>query len=554
MPTSITEVLNLLGKYGKVEEIHKDTYIVKISPDKVRELCEILHWKLKGHFSVTVGSDERPINGYFGVYHVFLLDKQRLSVIVHVKVNPVTLKIPSITPIIPGANWHEREAHDFFGILFEEHPSLERLILPYDWPEGVYPLRKDVGMGELKHKLLKKEKGLVVERKVDEEYVVPIGPYHPALHEPEYFELYVEGEKIVDAKYKGFHVHRGIEKVAEERLTINQVPFIAERICGICGYTHNVAYCQAVENAAKINVPLRAKYIRSILLEIERIHSHLLWFGVLFHLLGFDTGFMMTWLVREKIMDLAEILTGNRKNYGLNLVGGVRRDIDSKKIDFCLKTLDYVENKLRRILNKMLGLKEIVSRTKGVGFLSRDEARKLSVVGPVARASGVETDVRKYHPYAAYGEIEFKVPVYDEGDVYSRALVRYDEVFESINMLKQLLKNIPKGNVMADSIEIPEYRKGLGLTEAPRGENVHLVITGRDNKIYRWRPRAPSYNNIPSTLVMLKGENLADAPAIIASIDPCFSCTDHVVVIDIERYIKRRICLKELVKRRIMYE
>ncbi len=548
MLTSITEILNLLKKYGKVEKIHKDTYVVEISPGKVRELCEILHWKLNGHFSVTVGSDERPVNGYFGVYHVFLLDKQKLSVIVHVKVNPVTLKIPSITPIIPGANWHEREAHDFFGIFFEEHPNLERLILPYDWPEGIHPLRKDVNVRELRYKLLKKETGLVVEKKAEEEYIVPIGPYHPALHEPEYFELYVEGEKIVDARYKGFHVHRGIEKVAEERLTINQVPFIAERICGICGYTHNVAYCQAVENAARIDVPLRAKYIRSILLEIERVHSHLLWFGVLFHLLGFDTGFMMTWLVREKIMDLAEILTGNRKNYGMNLVGGVRRDINEEKIKLSLETLDYVEYKLRKILDKMLKLKEITSRTKEIGLLSREEARKLSVVGPVARASGISTDVRRYHPYAAYSELEFKVPVYDAGDVYSRALVRYDEIFESISMLKQLLKNIPKGDLTAENVKVPEYRKGLGLTEAPRGENVHLVITGRENKVYRWRPRAPSYNNVPSTLVMLKGEKLADAPAIIASIDPCFSCTDHVVVIDVRTNVKQVLRLKEIAR------
>ncbi len=550
MHTSTTEILDLLSKYGKVEKVHENTYFVEVSTDKVREISEILHWKLGGHFSVTVGSDERPINGYFKVYHVFLMDKQKLSIIVHAKINPAIPKLPSITPIIPGANWHEREAHDFFGIVFEGHPNLERLILPYDWPENVYPLRKDVSIRELRNKLLKNRNEGVKERKAEEKYIVPIGPYHPALHEPEYFELYVEGEKIIDAKYKGFHVHRGIEKVAEERLTINQIPFIAERICGICGYTHNVAYCQAVENAAGIEVPSRAKYIRSILLEIERVHSHLLWFGVLFHLLGFDTGFMMIWLIREKIMDLAEVLTGNRKTYGLNLVGGVRRDIDSKKIEFSLKTLDYVETKARRVLDKMLKLKEVISRTKNIGLLNRSEARKLSVVGPVARASGINTDVRKYHPYAAYSEVEFKVPVYDEGDVYSRALVRYDEIFESINMLRQLLKNIPKGNIMADRIKIPEYRKGLGLTEAPRGENVHLVITGRDNKIYRWRPRAPSYNNISSTLVMLKGESLADAPAIIASIDPCFSCTDHLVIIDIKRNVKRRIRLKELARRR----
>ncbi|MCD6195412.1 MAG: nickel-dependent hydrogenase large subunit, partial [Staphylothermus sp.] len=379
---------------------------------------------------------------------------------------------------------------------------------------------------------------------LEEEYTaVPIGPYHPALHEPEYFEVYVNGETIVDARYKGFFIHRGIEKIAESRLTYDQVPFIAERICGICGFTHSTAYCLAVENAAGIDVPERASYIRSILLEIERIHSHLLWMGVAFHLLGYDTGFMIMWRIRERIMDLAEELTGNRKTYGANIVGGIRKrfDISEEKIPHIKRLLNSVKEEYLKYIDKIVSMTEIRKRTREVGILSHEDAKKYSVLGPHARASGIDTDVRKYRPYAAYGEVDFKVPVSDEGDVYARIIVRHEEVLESINIIIQLLDNLPKTPLRAEFNYIPEKRTAIGCTEAPRGEDLHFVITGSENKIYRWRPRAPSYNNLASVPLMLRGEKLADAPIIIASIDPCFSCTDHVVVIDIKTGRRRKL-------------
>lgn len=554
MDTSVEELVNSLKRYGSITTPYKGVLVVHSKPEYVKELAKVLHWRLGGLYSTSIGVDGRPLDGLFHVYHVFTFDKYGLYVVIDIPLPPSHPAIPSITNIIDGANWAEREIMEMLGIKFDEHPEPYRLILPYDWPDKVYPLRKDFPYNSK----------IVVEKTIDEvEYasttpmrrvdelkekytVLPLGPYHPALHEPEYFELYVEGEKIVDVRYKGFFVHRGLEKLAEEKLTYNQVPFIAERVCGICGFTHSTAYCQAVENAAGIDVPERALYIRSILLEIERLHSHLLWFGVMFHLLGFDTGFMITWRLRENIMNIAELLTGNRKTYGMNLVGGVRRDISDENIARIKRVLRNLEHEFKEYMESMLSMKEIVRRTKGVGILCKEDARKLSVLGPHARASGLKTDVRKYHPYAAYKFIDFKIPIRDEGDVLARLLVKYEEVFESINIIYQLLDNIPRTPLLAEYDGIPEKRLGLGVTEAPRGENLHFVITGRDNKIYRWRLRAPSYNNLQSVPLMLRGEYLADAPIIIASVDPCFSCTDRVIVVDVRSGVRRRLSLNRI--------
>lgn len=515
-----------------------DTIYITIDKEKLRLISEILYWKMDCYHRTCVASDERTINGHFALYHIFGDDKNGLNIVIKTyteKDNPI---LPSIVDIVPAADWCELEAYDLLGIKFEGR-ELYRLVLPPNWPKELYPLRKDVPYNY-------RIKTYVFGEKISEktgQATVPIGPYHPALHEPEYFELYVEGEKVVDVKYRGFHVHRGIEKLGESRTTYQQVNFLAERICGICGFEHSVCYAQAVEKAAGIEPPERAKYIRSIVLEIERIHSHLLWIGVAAHVLGYDTGFMHTWRIRELIMYVAELLTGSRKTYGINLIGGVRKDIDESKKRKVLETLDLIEKDFKKLINTMTSVPELIKRLKGSGVLPKEDARKLSVVGPVARASGLDRDVRRDLPYAAYDQVEFNVPIYDEGDNLSRFLVRVDEVYESIRIIRQLLHDLPQGNILLEEFEIPEYKIGISIVEAPRGEDVHFVITGR-GKPYRWRVRAPTYNNIPALKIMLNGESLADAPLTIASIDPCFSCTDRIYIV--RNGVKTKLLIKNL--------
>lgn len=518
----------LIENGGKIIREDPSTIIVEFPRDKVKDIAKKL-FELGAYYATGVGCDERPKTGVFSMYHIFNHEGEGKYIVVKVSAPENDVWVPSITPEIPGANWAEREAYDMVGIVFRGHPEPKRLILPDDWPDGVFPLRKEFKYNERPPKAKPEDVRLSDD---PERLIVPVGPYHPTLHEPEYFEIRVDGETIVGAEYKGFFVHRGLEKLAEGRLTINQVPFVAERICGICGYTHMVAYCLAVENAIGLEIPERAEYIRTLLLEIERIHSHLLWLGVAFHLLGFDTGFMHAWRIREDVMDVAELLTGNRKTYGMNLVGGVRWDINEEKKDKALKILKEARKNAMKFLEDASHMKELINRMESVGVLPKDKARAIGVVGPVARASDIDTDVRKDHPYAAYKYLDFKVPVYKGCDVLSRFLVRVDELNESFYLVEQVLDQIPRGDLMVDRYDVPEYFHGVGATEAPRGEDVHFVIIHRGSKLYRWRPRAPSYNNLPSVPIMLEGEALADAPIIIGSIDPCFSCTDHVTIVD----------------------
>ncbi len=518
---------------GSLEFWRENEAYVLIPWEKLRKAAKLAY--NSGAFLKTCAAvDDRQRIGGYGMYYIFGFDGGGYDVVLHVRIPETSPWVPTISDIVPAADWCELEARDMVGVDVRGR-LIRRLVLPEDWPEGIYPLRKDFRYDYRPPP----QRGERLELRPAERGV-PIGPYHPVLHEPEYFELIAEGETVVDVYYRGFHVHRGIEKLGESRrFTYQKIPFLAERICGICGFVHSTAAVMAMEKAAGIEVPERAEYIRSIVLELERIHSHLLWVGVACHVLGYDAGFMHVWRVREPIMIISELVTGSRKTYGLNLVGGVRRDIDRDKVGKVLKTLSRLEAEFRELAELLTSVPQIRYRARGTGILRRSEARALSVVGPVARASGLYRDVRKDYPYLAYREASFRVPLYTEGDNLARVLVRVEEVFESISIIRQLLDRLPQGPIMnedcsaiipADDL-IPPGRYAVSAVEAPRGEDVHFLITG-EGRPYRWRVRAPTYQNIPALRPMLRGDTLADAPLTIASIDPCFSCTDRVIVVD----------------------
>lgn len=270
------------------------------------------------------------------------------------------------------------------------------------------------------------------------------------------------------------------------------------------------------------------------MLELERIHSHLLWLGIAGHIIGFETVLMQAWRIREPIMWLCELITGNRKTYGMNLIGGVRRDITAEQYPKILEVVSKIEVQLKELVDAIAGDTTLHLRLQNVGVLPHEMAQKLCTVGPTARGSGIAIDSRVNHPYAAYSEVPPKVITKPAGDVWARTLVRLEETFESIRIVKQALEKMPSGEIMAEVKEIPPWQEGISYVEAPRGEAIHYVLTGPDNRPYRWRVRAPSYANLQSVPTMLKGNFIADAPIIIGSIDPCFSCTERLEVVDIK--------------------
>jgi len=362
--------------------------------------------------------------------------------------------------------------------------------------------------------------------------VIPIGPFHPLQEEPEFFELVVEGEKVVDINIHLGYNHRGIEKIAESK-TFDQMVFLVERICGICSTSHPIANCNAVEEIAGIEIPERAKYIRSIIGEMERLHSHLLWLGLAGHFIGYNTLWMWAWKYREPILELFEAVTGNRNHYAMMKPGGVLRDIKEEDIAPLLKGLNEAEKKIGMLTKAALDDPVLAARLKGVGVLSKEDAIAYCAVGPTARASGVDIDVRRDEPYAAYGLVDWQVITQEGGDVLAKTVVRLLECFESIKIIRQCLEKLRKvkGEIAVKVKEIPPG-EGIGHHEAPRGETFHYVRSDGSNTPVRLKVRAPTYVNLPTCKVTVPGESVADATLILASIDPCYCCTERVITIN----------------------
>jgi len=359
---------------------------------------------------------------------------------------------------------------------------------------------------------------------------VPFGPQHPALKEPESFLLTLEGEIIRDSGVRLGYNHRGIEKAAEERSYVQDV-YLIERVCGICSHSHSTCFIQAVEEIAGLEVPKRALYIRTLIAELERVHSHLLWLGVAGHEVGFDTLLMYTWRDREVVMDLLAALTGNRVNYGLNTLGGVRRDVSAEQKEEILKAVDVLEERTRYYIGVATQEATLIQRLSGVGKLSREDAIRLGAVGPTGRASGVKRDVRKDDPYGAYAEVEFNVITSDQCDVYGRTLVRVGELMEAYKIIRQLVRAMPEGPITVKAPRKIPAREALSRYEAPRGEDVHYVRGNGTEKPERVKVRAPTLANVQAVGHMLKDGYLADMPIVVAAIDPCFSCTDRMIAV-----------------------
>lgn len=356
---------------------------------------------------------------------------------------------------------------------------------------------------------------------------IPIGPYHPALEEPYKLELVCDGETVREAVlHVGFNF-RGIEYLAERRNYFQAITLV-ERVCGICSNVHSLTFCMAVEQLMGTTPPERALYIRVIMSELERLHSHILWSGIAAKLIGFKTMFMSCFEMREKVMDALEMISGNRVNYGMNCIGGVNRDIaDVGKVMAAVNTLE--KEIAHTIIPVFTKDSTVRSRTTGIGVLTHEQARSLGVVGSLARASGCTQDIRKSAPYAAYDRMEFDVPVETGGDVRARLIVHALEMLESCRILQQALNSLPAGPYKGSDIVRPKVPAGNALAriEAPRGEVFYSVMSNGTDTPARVRVRTPTFMNMPSVRYTVIGAELADAPLIQASVDPCYSCTDR---------------------------
>lgn len=354
--------------------------------------------------------------------------------------------------------------------------------------------------------------------------VVPFGPQHPVLPEPVHLDLVIEDEKVIEAIPNIGFIHRGLEGLTEKR-DFKQMTYVIERTCGICSFGHGMGYVETLEKMMNVEVPSRAKYLRTIWAEMARIHSHLLWLGLMADAFGFESLYYQAWRIRERVLDLQEMTTGGRIIFSVNQVGGVLRDIDSEQEKVILDTLKDVQKDIKTIADTFLMDYSVESRLKGVGILTKEQAHDLGCCGPFARASGLNYDMRKLG-YEAYGELDFEPIISREGDSFARCECRINELYQSIDLIRQAFRKMPSGDISVPVKGNPtgEY---FNRIEQPRGEAIYYIKANGSKKLDRFRLRTPTFANLAGLCEMLKNCEYSDVGVLALTIDPCISCTER---------------------------
>ncbi len=354
--------------------------------------------------------------------------------------------------------------------------------------------------------------------------IIPFGPQHPVLPEPVHLDLVLEDETVVQAIPSIGFIHRGLEKLVEKK-EYTELMYVTERICGICAFGHNWGYCHAIELLMKVDVPERAEYLRTLWHELSRVHSHLLWLGLLADAFGFESLFNHCWRLRESVLDLFEKTTGGRVIFSVNKIGGVHRDISPEVLTEMATVVAGMRKEVNELINVFVNDTSVKNRLVGVGVVTKEEAEDLCAVGPTARGSGVVTDIR-LTGNGVYDKIGFEPIIEEAGDCYARTLVRCRELIQSMDMVIEICETIPEGEIAVPVKGKPEGEFFARL-EQPRGEAFYYVKGNGTKNLERMRVRTPTNINIPFLVKSLEGCSLADVPVIVICIDPCISCTER---------------------------
>jgi NADH-quinone oxidoreductase subunit C/D len=513
------------------------------------------------------GVDERdrakkeiiPAKDFTIVYH-FLSFERNSFIRLKVGLEGEYPSVPSITCLFKNANWYEREVYDMFGIRFEGHPHLQRILMPLTW-KG-YPLRKEhparateIGPFHILEGMLEREQDALefkpeewgMQRESDDAdfMFLNIGPQHPGTHGVLRIILQLDGEDIVDAVPEiGFH-HRGAEKMGERQSWHTYIPY-TDRIDYLGGVMNNLAYLIAVEKLAGIEVPERVKVIRVMLCELFRISSHLVWFGTFAQDVGQLSPVFYMFTDREKVFDIIEAICGGRMHPSWFRIGGVAQDLPNGWDGLVRDFVKYFPKKITEYTNMVIRNSLFKGRTKGIGIYTLEEAIEWGVTGPGLRACGFEWDFRKKRPYSGYEMFDFEIPIAQNGDCFDRAVVRVEEMRQSLRIVEQCLNNMPEGNYKADHpLTTPPLKKhtmqdietlithflnvswgpvipageAMSCIEATKGANSYYLTSDGNTSPYRVRIRTPSFPHMQMVPYISKGYTVADLLSILGSVD-----------------------------------
>ena len=476
-----------------------------------------------------VANDRRADKGVFEIHYLFANDRENWFAHATKNLTPEDPTIDSMATFYYPASRFEREIKDLFGIEAIDHPDTRPLVRHAFWPEDYFPLRKDF---------------VQPEKFVDDGtpfpfmpvggegvYEIPVGPVHAGVIEPGHFRFSVVGETVIDLKIRLYFTHKGTEKLFEGRAPAEGVE-LAERISGDTTIGHSLAYCQALESLAGVDIPARAKYLRVILLEMERLYNHVADFGAICNDTGFAAAHAHCFRIRERLLRLNKQLTGNRLLRGGIVPGGagfpLPGELDpSTGLGRSLPAqLDSILTDFNEIVEISLDNTMLTDRLENAGFLTTKIAIDHGVLGYVARASGIDIDTRRDHPFAAYPWLKFKVPVFEEGDVHARAMMRVEEARESVSLIKQAIAQMGHGELAVPLGHLPAFEPAFGIVEGWRGAIVHWVMADDQGKLYRVKVKDPSFVNWPALSYALLENIVPDFPLCNKSFNQSYSGND----------------------------
>jgi Ni,Fe-hydrogenase III large subunit/Ni,Fe-hydrogenase III component G len=502
----------------------KNEIYLDLSDPDPRAITEYLRNEFAARLVTVFAEDRRSDEGAFSNYYVFEQKGDARYLIVRAPVRADHPEFPSLSAELPAVNWQEREIQDWFGLKAAGHPNPRRVALHDNWPD-VYPLRKDFPVDTVLPPF-EGERHIYRPALGEGVFQVPVGPVHAGIIEPGHFNFAVAGEPILYLQLRMFYTHKGTEKLFE-KLPVHKAVFLAESISGDSSFSHGTAFCQAIERAAQIDVPRCALFMRTVLLELERICNHVADIGAIATDVGFVIANAHASRLKEMLVTLGEELTGNRFLRGMVCVGGVRRSWDAAQLQLLSAAVDAFADEFQDLMALIGASESTRDRLEQTGILRPEKAKDLGIVGVGGRASGIDLDVRRDHPYAAYEHCSFRVPVYQIGDVWHRMQVRVDEVTESISIIRSVTKESLQGDFRAPVPSIPPNRCAISAVEGWRGEIIHWIRTGADNHLERCKIKDPSLNNWPALVEAVQGNIIADFPVINKSFNLSYSGTDR---------------------------
>lgn len=507
-----------------IEQRAGNEIAIEVAPETLPQVVQLLHHECNAVFADLFGLHLPEANGYRLIL-IFALDEEEMWLSVQADLEAQPLQFPSLVDALPAAGWYERELWEEMGITPTAHPFLYGLRLAPDWQQGVYPHRR----GFQWQQPVEAEEARFIELAPAPEGIVdyPLGPVRSGIVESGHYMLRTAGEELVDMRLQLFYKHRGVEKRAEG-LALEHMPLVAERISGTSAFAHSLALCQAIERMARIDVPPRARFLRTLLAELERLYNHLGFQTDLCQATGLVVAQAQFDILKERVLRLNAVIAGHRYLFGMNIPGGLSRDLDVQAVQAVRDLVTAMRRDLETLHRMLLASASHRDRLEGTGILTSRDARDYCAVGPIGRASGVNRDLRRDHPYAAYQEVDFEVPVLQVGDAMARTQIRLDEAMQSLHIMTQALEMLPDGDVYIPLEQLPPGKAALGWAESSHGESLHWLLAGDDGTVVRYRARPASFANWQAFSLAIPGHNiLTDFPIIEQSFGLSFAGADR---------------------------